>query len=188
MRHPAQDDWEAAIDLAARLESDLAEFSAPAETSRAAFENSPDTKPMEPDDVLVAAFDSRILDSDLRKAARSRFISKHYADAVESGVKALNECIRLRTGRTEDGDALMTESFSVANPLLRINRLKTKADQSAQRGHMQLCQGVIGAWRNPRAHNNLDDAPEKALMMLETVNELLEVSKAAVRCRRRKNP
>jgi len=82
----------------------------------------------------------------------------------------------------------MTESFSVANPLLRINRLKTKADQSAQRGHMQLCQGVIGAWRNPRAHNNLDDAPEKALMMLETVNELLEVSKAAVRCRRRKNP
>jgi hypothetical protein len=39
----------------------------------------------------------------------------------------------------------------------------------AQRGHMLLlCQGVIAAWRNPRAHALTDDDPGRCLMMLET--------------------
>ena len=60
----------------------------------------------------LAEYDRRIRNAELRAATRSRFESLHYADAVEAGVKALNERIRARTGRTEDGDGLMTLVFS----------------------------------------------------------------------------
>ena len=44
---------------------------------------------------------------------------------------------------------------------------------------MFLCQGVIGAWRNPRAHSLLDDSPARAVMMLETIESLISTTKAA---------
>lgn len=139
-------------------------------------------------DPILAEFDRRISDLDLRAAARSRFVSGHYADAVEAGVKALSECVRSRTGRVDDGDSLMSNVFSPNAPLLRINRGKSKSDESAQRGHMHLCLGVVGAWRNPRAHELIDDSPERTLMMLEAINELILVTKAATRTRRRGKP
>ena len=137
---------------------------------------------------LAAEYDRRITDVELRSATRSRFLTEHYADAVEAAVKALCECVRSRTGRTEGGDALMTLAFSPNAPLLRINPGRSKSDESEQRGHMFLCQGVVGAWRNPRAHALLDDSPVRALMMLETIADLLATTKVATRTRRRRKP
>jgi uncharacterized protein (TIGR02391 family) len=134
-------------------------------------------------DELLVDFDRRIRNPELRAATRSRFQSRHYADAVEAGVKALCERIRIRSGRTEDGDGLMTLVFSPSKPLLRINQGKSKADESAQRGHMLLCQGVVAAWRNPRAHALTNDDPARCLMMLETIAELIETTNRAVRTR-----
>ncbi|MGX7680585.1 TIGR02391 family protein [Jatrophihabitans sp. DSM 45814] len=128
------------------------------------------------------------MDEDLRLATRSRFVSKHFADAVESAVKALCECIRARTGRTDDGDELMTNVFSLKNPLLRLNALKSKTDDSEQRGHMMLCQGVVAAWRNPRAHALLNDEPQRALLMVEMIQDLMRGTKAATKTRKKKSP
>jgi len=139
-----------------------------------------------PESDLHATYDATILDADLRAATRSRFVTEHYADAVESGVKALNELVRARTGRTEDGDELMTSVFSPNNPLLRISAGNSKSSQSAQRGHMQLCQGVVAAWRNPRAHENLSDDPARVLVMLATVQELMAITRQATRTRKRR--
>ncbi|WP_442927733.1 TIGR02391 family protein [Microbacterium sp. MMO-20] len=58
--------------------------------------------------------------------------------------------------------------------------------QSAQRGHMQLCQGVVAAWRNPRAHENLSDDPARVLVMLATVQELMAITRQATRTRKRR--
>jgi len=135
---------------------------------------------------LEATYDATILDADLRSATRSRFVSEHHADAIESGVKALNELVRARTGRTEDGDELMTVVFSPNSPLLRVAADSSKSSQSVQRGHMQLCQGVVAAWRNPRAHENLSDDPARALVMLSTVQELMAVTRQATRTRKRR--
>ena len=79
----------------------------------------------------------------------------------------------------------MTLVFSPNAPLLRINRGRSKSDESEQRGHMHLCQGVIGAWRNPRAHALIDDSPARALMMLETLDDLIATTKTATRTRKR---
>lgn len=136
-------------------------------------------------DDYLAEYDRRIHDPDLRVATRSRFVAEHYADAVESGVKALNECVRQRTGKTEDGDELMTLVFSANAPILRINAGTSKSDVSEQRGYMQLCQGVVAAWRNPRAHKLLSDSPARALMMLEMIEFLITTTKAAKRARKR---
>jgi len=135
---------------------------------------------------LALTYDATIIDTDLRAATRSRFVTEHYADAVESGVKALNELVRARTGRTEDGDELMTVVFSANKPLLRVAAGSSKSSQSVQRGHMQLCQGVVAAWRNPRAHENLSDDPARVLVMLATVQELMAVTRQATRTRTRR--
>jgi uncharacterized protein (TIGR02391 family) len=137
---------------------------------------------------LAAEFDRRVVDPALRSATRTRYLTEHYADAVESGVKALCECIRARTGSSEDGDALMRLAFSPNRPLLRINRGRSQNDESEQRGHMFLCQGVVAAWRNPRAHRLIDDSPTRALMMLETLNDLIATTNAATRTRQRRSP
>lgn len=172
---------ESLIEIARRLAGDLAEFARPLGEAVQAV---PEVLP--PANDLLVEFDRRVVDLDLRAATRSRFVSTHYADAVEAGVKALNECVRVRTGRTEDGDSLMTMVFSPNAPLLRVNAGRSKSDESEQRGHMLLCQGVVGAWRNPRAHSLLDDSPARALMMLETLDSLIATTRAATRTRKRK--
>ena len=166
------------IKIARGIAGDVAEFA----SFRAAAP--PAIVPL--DDDHLAEYDRRIQDPDLRAATRSRFVSAHYADAVEAGVKALSECVRQRTGRTEDGDALITVVFSPNAPLLRINAGRSKSDEGEQRGHMFLCQGVVGAWRNPRAHALLDDSPVRTLMMLETIESLISTTKAAKRTRKHK--
>jgi hypothetical protein len=50
-----------------------------------------------------------------------------------------------------------------------------------------MCQGVVAAWRNPRAHSSqFVDTPMNALMMLEHVQHLMGVTKSATRTRRRR--
>jgi uncharacterized protein (TIGR02391 family) len=168
------------IEVAQRLASDLAEYAQP--QTREQLSDVP--QHLGPSDVLLAEYDRRVLDDDLRAATRSRFVSTHYADAVESGVKALNECVRVRSGSTEDGDSLMTAVFSPNAPRLRVNPGRSKSDDSEQRGHMHLCQGVVGAWRNPRAHSLMDDEPERALLMLEMIDGLMATTKASTKTRR----
>ena len=173
----------AASRLARALTSEIAEFGVP--QAQAAPPES--EQPLKPADALLAEYDRRITDEALRTATRSRFVSTHCADAVEAGVKALNELVRSRTGSILDGDELMTYTFSVKNPKLRVNRLRSDSDKSEQRGHMMLCQGVVAAWRNPRAHSSqFDDGPDTALMMLETLQHLMDVTRKATRTRPRK--
>jgi uncharacterized protein (TIGR02391 family) len=173
----------AASDLARALAGEVVAFASPrSQAAPPVLEH-----PTEASDALMAEYDRRIAHSGLRAATRSRFVSNHYADAVEAGVKALNELVRSRTGSTQDGDALMTAAFSANAPKLRLNRLRSDSDRSEQRGHMMLCQGVVAAWRNPRAHNSqIDDQPDTALMMLETLQNLMDVTGRATRTRQRK--
>ena len=170
--------WSRPASLARKLAGELSDFRRPAAADEVAAEPGDKSKLD-----LAAEFDRRVVDHDLRSATRTRFLTNHYADAVESGVKALCECRRCLTGRTEDGDQLMTLAFSPNAPLLQINPGLSKNDESEQRGHMFLCQGVVAAWRNPRAHALIDDSPARALMMLETLDDLIATTRRAIRTR-----
>jgi uncharacterized protein (TIGR02391 family) len=137
---------------------------------------------------LEAEYERRVTDPDLRAATRSRFESGHYADAVEAGIKHLVNLVHERVGKPPDldGTGLMTAVFSVKDPLLRVNLMKSKTEVSEQLGYMYLFAGVVGAWRNPRAHKLLDDTPESALMMLEVTEHLIDVARTATRTRKSK--
>jgi uncharacterized protein (TIGR02391 family) len=167
------------VELGRWLSSDLAEYK---DAVRAASAPPPEVVAQAAD--YIAEYDRRITDHSVRLATRSRFVSEHYADAVEAAVKALNESVRERSGSTEDGDSLMTSVFSEKKPKLRLNRLRTDSERSEQRGHMMMCQGVVAAWRNPRAHSSqFQDSPEKTLMMLEHIQHLIEVTRRATKTR-----
>lgn len=144
-------------------------------------------RPVEKDD-LASEYERRVTDPDLRAATRSRFESGHYADAVEAGIKHMVNLVHERAGKPPnlDGVGLMTTVFSVGDPLLRVNALKSKTDISEQLGYMHLFAGVVGAWRNPRAHKLMDDTPESALMMLEVTEHLIGVARRAIRTRKSK--
>lgn len=168
--------WLEPLSLARSLAEEFSAYRATGESTEAIKDAQPEESV-----ALAAEFDRRVLDPDLRSATRTRFLTTHYADAVESGVKALCECIRSLSGSSEDGDKLMTSVFSPNNPLLRINDGRTQNDQTEQRGHMFLCQGVVAAWRNPRAHSLIDDSPARALMMLEHIDDLIATTRRATR-------
>jgi len=172
------------VAIARTLGSELAEYSSPRHGTGVSGKG--ESAVLDPEANLLAQFDARVVDPHLRSATRSRFVSGHYADAVEAGVKALNECVRIKANRQEDGDELMTAVFSPNKPLLRVNQLRSKNEISEQRGHMQLCQGVIAAWRNPRAHTLVEDSPTRTLMMLELINDLIDSTKRATRTRLKK--
>ena len=172
-----------AAGLAKALYSEFAEFAAPVTQG-----DQDDHEPvLAPGDEWLVEYDRRITDDELRTATRKLFVDGHYSNAVEDGIKALNECVRLKSGSVLDGDKLMSDVFRPDAPKLRIpDKLTSDNAKSEQRGQMMLCCGVVAAWRNPRAHKLMDDEPDKTVMMLEVVQHLMEISRAATRTKPKK--
>lgn len=109
------------------------------------------------------------------------FRDGHYANAVEDACKALNALVKLRSGRDDlDGASLMQTVFSVKAPLLAFNDLANESDRSEQQGMMHLFTGAMLAFRNPRAHDFVQDHPDRALKIIQLVSllgELLDTAK-----------
>ncbi|MGE0464810.1 MAG: TIGR02391 family protein [Vicinamibacterales bacterium] len=138
---------------------------------------------------LLAAFDFMVSHEELVTASRSLFVDGYYARAVEEGLKALNNKVKRKSGLNDDGAQLMNTAFSPRQPILRLNRLKSRSDQDQQLGYMQILAGFMSGIRNPRAHeHDLDDSPDDALAILGFVDHLFDVVEASTRTRRRKAP
>jgi uncharacterized protein (TIGR02391 family) len=122
------------------------------------------------------------LHPEIDRAVSSLFRSGHYANAIEDGCKALDALVKMRSGRYDlSGTELMNTVFSVKNPILRFNDGETESDKSEQQGMMHLYAGVMLAFRNPRAHEIIEDDPEKALEVLSFISFLAKVLDKATR-------
>jgi uncharacterized protein (TIGR02391 family) len=150
----------------------------------------PEPGELAPADDLVRRFDLLVTDPNLVDVARSPFEDGYYAYAVEEAAKYVNNLVKQRSGEgNRDGASLMAHVFSLNNPKLRINDLKTPSKQDQQQGYMQILQGLMTGIRNPRAHEHQYlDEPEVALEMLGLCNHLVRVVKGAVRTRKRTSP
>lgn len=84
--------------------------------------------------------------------ARSRFVTKHYADAVEAALKVVAQQVRARTGLTVDGADLMHQAFSPNRPYLVFQDPIPDTQRSMQQGYMQVFAGAMTGIRNPKAH------------------------------------
>lgn len=84
--------------------------------------------------------------------ARSRFVTKHYADAVEAALKVVAQQVRARTGLTVDGADLMHQAFSPNRPYLTFQDPIPDTQRSMQQGYMEVFAGAMTGIRNPKAH------------------------------------
>ena len=132
----------------------------------------------------IRAYGDLDLHSEIAKAASDLYQGKHYANAIEDAVKALNNLVRLRSGKDIDGEQLMTTVFAPKSPVLCFNDLVDKSDEDEQRGFMMMFAGAVAGLRNPRAHKLIKDDPERALEFIAFVSllaKLLDGAKKASR-------
>ena len=119
--------------------------------------------------------------TELRSTSRRLFLDGYYALAVEEAYKCLNNIVKELTGlRHLDGVNLMKNAFSLNNPVLKLNDLKTRSEKDQQLGYMEMFAAVITGVRNPRAHEHayLDD-PIIALELLGLANHLVRTARSA---------
>jgi|SRR3989339_1368341 len=89
----------------------------------------------------------------IAKVSKRLFDNKHYSQAIFEAFKKVNIIVKTKSGRSDlDGKALMLTVFSVNNPILKFNRLKTQSDKDEQEGFMHLFAGAIMGIRNPKGH------------------------------------
>jgi uncharacterized protein (TIGR02391 family) len=112
----------------------------------------------------VRAFGDLDIHPEIARAAGKLFRDGHYANAVEDACKVIDLLVKMRSGRTDlGGTDLMQTVFSAKTPILRFNGLQTDSERSEQQGMMFLYAGAMLALRNPRAHELIQDDPERAL-------------------------
>jgi uncharacterized protein (TIGR02391 family) len=129
-----------------------------------------------------------VMDSDeLRNVTRKLFVDGHYVRAVEEAYKCINNTVKAKSGLSANGQDLMNQAFSIKNPVLRLNTLKTESERNEQLGYMFSLGGCMTGIRNPRAHEHqLWDSPNVALEMLAWANHLMRIIDKAKRVRKRK--
>ena len=76
----------------------------------------------------------------------------NYFHAAFEAAKGLAQRIRDLSDATEDGAELVDKVFSINDPLLAFNELKTKTEKSEHTGFAALLKGCFAVVRNPIAH------------------------------------
>jgi len=93
-------------------------------------------------------------------AARKRYESGHFADAVEAALKALNVTVKTiyqeKTGEELDGVTLMRKAFSPNRPVIILDNQDTQSGRDIQQGYMDLFAGAMAGIRNPKAHDIIE--------------------------------
>jgi len=82
----------------------------------------------------------------------SELLAENYFHSVFEAVKSIAETIRQKAKTNKDGAELIDLAFSVKNPLIKINDLRTETEESEQKGFANLVKGVFGMFRNVTAH------------------------------------
>ncbi len=128
------------------------------------------------------AFGGLDLHPEVARASTKLFEDGHYANSVEDACKVLDLLVKMRSGRADlSGTDLMLNVFSAKTPILKFNDLETETHKSEQQGMMYLYAGAMLALRNPRAHELLEDHPERAIEHLSFLSMLAKSLDRATR-------
>lgn len=118
-----------------------------------------------------------LIHPDVKSAALTRFESAHYADAVESALKAVNARVKeawLAAGNSEkDGTKLMFSAFDPQNPAIRLADLSTQTGRDIQDGYKHIFAGAMLGIRNPKAHDIVVIDQDRAIHFLFVASLLM---------------
>ncbi len=101
---------------------------------------------------IRAKFQGRSMHPEVLKYCRPELLQDNYFHAVFEASKGLAQRIRDLSGVQADGAALIDKVFSIENPILAINSLRTETERSEHKGFASLLKGCFAAVRNPLAH------------------------------------
>jgi uncharacterized protein (TIGR02391 family) len=84
----------------------------------------------------------------------SEIEDENYFHAVFETTKSLADRVRTLTGLSEDGTTLVDRALgrSGSLPMLALNKLESRTDQSEHDGYANMLRGLFGAFRNTTAH------------------------------------
>jgi len=92
---------------------------------------------------------------DVLRFCRAELLQENYFHAVFEATKSVADKLRQLTGLGSDGAQLVDQALSFEAtrlPLLALNSLQSDAEQSEQRGMVNLLKGMFGTFRNVTAH------------------------------------
>ena len=79
-------------------------------------------------------------------------LAQDYFHAVHEAAKSLCDRVRMMSGLPLDGTELFQTAFSVSNPYIAFNSLRTSSERNQQNGLKEMLCGVIHMIRNVTAH------------------------------------
>jgi len=101
---------------------------------------------------LRASLELRDIHKDVLKFCKVELLQDNYFHAVFEAVKSIMDKLRKLSGSLEDGHKLVDECFCIRSPILKINNLSTRSEESEQNGFIYLIKGIYSMFRNPIAH------------------------------------
>ncbi len=120
-----------------------------------------------------------IIHETIKLVAKKKYEDGHYADSVESALKAINKIIKeeykKETGNNEDGDSLMRKAFTINKPIFKLADQSTENGRNIQQGYMDIFAGAMKGIRNPKAHDNLTVSPDEAWEMIILASHLMRM-------------
>ncbi len=104
---------------------------------------------------------------------RIAYESGNYCHAINDAIHFLTEIIREKSGFDDDGQLLISKSFSGENPVIKINRLQTQTEKDIQKGTEFLLRGMYQAIKNPRSHEQINDDQKTANAIILFIDYLI---------------
>lgn len=95
---------------------------------------------------------ARRVHPDVLSFCRAELLQDNYFHAVFEATKSVAQKIRDKTGLTGDGSDIVDKAFSISDPLIAINSLRTETEQSEHKGFANLLRGTFGTFRNVTGH------------------------------------
>ncbi len=119
-----------------------------------------------------------MLHAEIQNVCQKKFYDGHYADAVESAMKAINTRVKEHHKRFKgvelDGVSLMQQAFSPNGPSIVFSDLVSESGKNEQLGYKDIFAGAMQGIRNPKAHQNLTIPSDRALHMLVLASLLMK--------------
>ena len=94
------------------------------------------------------------------ECAYQHYKNGHLREAVLNAFVSVYDLIREQTDLDLDGQALVSQAFSLDNPKLIFSELDTNSGKNDQKGFIQILTGAYLGIRNPKAHSLRHDLDE----------------------------
>lgn len=103
---------------------------------------------------------------ELWKSIKTNYEKNNFTGSVLDAFHFLSDLIRTKSGVEGDGSALIGSAFGGAAPKIKINKLQSESELSAQKGLEQLLRGMYQVFRNPRSHEKITDNAEDSQVII----------------------